>query len=132
MRPGNPSPFNVRDHVEAVDLALAQLSDAERGQVLIRTGSGGCSKALPACLTGLGLEFSVEFSAHGMVETAIDTIPAQAWRAAIDGDGNPREGAQVAELTAWMSAPMRASRPGPQDRPPGMRVLACRENPHYA
>jgi hypothetical protein len=27
-------------------------------------------------------------------------VPTQAWRAAIDGNGDPREGAQVAELTA--------------------------------
>lgn len=130
LRPGNASPWNARDHIEAVDLALAQLPVAERGQVLIRTDSGGCSKALLAHLTELGLEYSVGFSAHETVKTAIEAIPAQAWRTAIDSDGNPREGAQVAELTAWMPTPSRTSRPGPQDWPADMRVIARRERPH--
>ncbi|MFF1615903.1 IS1380 family transposase, partial [Amycolatopsis sp. NPDC058278] len=130
LRPGNASPWNAGDHIDAVDLALAQLPEAERGQVLIRTDSGGCSKALLAHLTDLRLEYSVGFSAHETVKAAIEAIPVQAWRAAIDGDGNPREGAQVAELTAWMPAPSRTSRPGPQHWPAGMRVIARRERPH--
>ena len=54
------------------------------------------------------------------VKAAIEAIPEQAWRAAVDGDGEPRDGAQVAELTAWMPTPItqnRAPRPGPQDWP---------------
>lgn len=44
-----------------------------------------------------------------------------------------RKSAQVAELTVWMPAPImqkRASRPGPINRPEGMRVIARRERPH--
>ena len=47
------------------------------------------------------------------VQTAIEAIPDQAWRAAVDGDGEPRDGAQVAELTAWMPTPSRADHPHP-------------------
>jgi hypothetical protein len=130
LRPGSASPWNKQDHLDAVDLALVQLPAAERGQVLIRTDSGGCSKALLAHLTNLGVEYSIGFPAHETVKTAIETIPAQAWRAAIDGDGHPREGARVAELTAWMPTPTRATRPGPQDWPADMRVIARRERPH--
>jgi hypothetical protein len=130
LRPGSASPWNKYDHIEALDLALAQLPMAERGQVLVRTDSGGCSKAFLAHLTNLGLEYSIGFPAHETVKTALATIPAQAWRAAIDSDGHPRDGAQVAELTAWMPTPVRATRPGPQDWPPGMRVIARRERPH--
>lgn len=61
-------------------------------------------------------------------------IPEQAWRAAVDGDGEPRDGAQVAELTAWMPIPMKPTRPparfGPQEWPAGMRIIARRERPH--
>ena len=53
----------------------------------------------------LGLEYSIGFAAHETVKAAIEAIPEQAWRAAVDGDGDPRDGAQVAELTAWMPAP---------------------------
>jgi hypothetical protein len=130
LRPGNASPWNKTDHIQALDLALAQLPEQERAQVLVRTDSGGCSKAFLTHITDLGLEYSIGFPAHETVKAAIEALPAQAWRAAIDSDGHPRDGAQVAELTAWMPTPVRATRPGPQDWPPGMRVIARRERPH--
>lgn len=130
LRPGNASPWNARDHIEAVDLALAQLPEAERGQVLIRADSGGCSQALLHHVTALGLEYSIGFPAQEGVKAAIEAIPTQAWRAAIDSDGGPREGAQVAELTAWMPTPSRAGHSAARTWPAGMRVIARRERPH--
>jgi hypothetical protein len=50
-------------------------------------------------------------------------LPKQAWRAALDPDGRPRAGAQVAELTRWMPATFTGW-------PPGMRIIARRERPH--
>jgi hypothetical protein len=130
LRPGTASPFNKEDHIEALDLALVQLPEDERGQVLVRADTGGCSKAFSGHITELGLEYSIGFPALETVKTAVEAIPAQAWRAAVDGDGEQRDGAQVAELTAWLPAPTtKASRPGPQDWPPGMRVIARRERP---
>jgi hypothetical protein len=131
LRPGTASPFNKEDHNTALDLALVQLPEHERGQVLVRADTGGCSKAFLHHITELGLEYSIGFPALETVKAAVEKIPAQAWRAAVDGDGEPREGAQVAELTAWLPAPTtKASRPGPQDWPDGMRVIARRERPH--
>jgi hypothetical protein len=130
LRPGKASPWDKADHIAALDAALAQLPADERGQVLVRTDSGGCSKAFLHHVTDAGLEYSIGFPAHETVKTAIEAIPAQAWRAALDGDGLPREGAQVAELTAWLPDPVRATRPGPQDWPAGMRVIVRRERPH--
>jgi hypothetical protein len=130
LRPGKASPFNKHDHIEALDLALVQLPPAERAQVLVRTDTGGCSKAFLHHITDLGLEYSIGFPALETVKAAVEAIPAQAWRPAVDGDGNPRDGAQVAELTAWMPDPVKATRPGPQDWPEGMRVIARRERPH--
>ena len=130
LRPGKASPWDKDDHIAALDLALAQLPANERAQVLVRADSGACSKAFLSRVAELGLEYSVGFPAHETVKAAIAAIPAQAWRAALDGDGQPREGAQVAELTAWMPAPTRATRPGPQDWPERMRVIARRERPH--
>jgi hypothetical protein len=130
LRPGKASPWNSADHIAVLHEALDQLPEAERAQVLVRTDTGGCSKALLHQITDLGLEYSIGFAAHETVRAAIEAIPEQAWRAAIDGDGQPRAGAQVAELTAWMPTPTRASRPGPQDWPAGMRVIARRERPH--
>ncbi|WP_460525541.1 transposase, partial [Flindersiella endophytica] len=101
-----------------------------RGQVLVRTDSGGCSKLFLHHITDQGLEYSIGFPAYETVKTAIETMPAQAWRAALDSDGEVREGAQVADLTAWLPDPTPATRPGPQDWPKGMRVIARRERPH--
>jgi hypothetical protein len=130
LRAGSASPWNRQDHIKALDLALAQLPEQERAQVLVRTDSGGCSKEFLTHVTELGLEYSIGFPAHETVKTALATIPAQAWRAAIDSDGHPRDGAQIAELTTWMPTPVRAHRADWQDWPPGMRVIARRERPH--
>ena len=134
LRPGRASPWNSRDHLAVLDAALAQLPETERGQVLVRADTGGCSKAFLHQITDLGLEYSVGFAAHETVWTAVQAIPEQAWRAAVDGDGEPRDGAQVAELTAWMPAPTKPTRSparfGPQHWPAGMRVIARRERPH--
>jgi hypothetical protein len=130
LRPGKASPWNSADHLATLEAALSQLPDAERGQVLVRADTGACSKVFLHHITDAGLEYSIGFQAQDTVKAAIETMPRQAWRAAVDGDGEPREGAQVAELTAWMPAPVRSSRPGPKDWPPGMRVIARRERPH--
>ena len=130
LRPGKASPWNSADHLATLEAALSQLPEGERGQVLVRADTGACSKAFLHHITDAGLEYSIGFQAQDTVKAAIETIPRQAWRAAVDGDGGPRDGAQVAELTAWMPAPVRSSRPGPKDWPTGMRVIARRERPH--
>jgi hypothetical protein len=61
--------------------------------------------------------------AHQPVLDALAALPRQAWKAALDPDGQPRTGAQVAELT-------RHLRPARDPWPPGMRVIARRERPH--
>jgi Transposase DDE domain group 1 len=130
LRPGKASPHDSADHIETLDLALAQLPEGERAQVLVRADTGACSKAFLGHITDLGLEYSIGFPALETVKSAVEAIPAQAWRAAIDSDGQPREGAQVAELTAWMPDPVQATRPGPQTWPDRMRIIARRERPH--
>ena len=133
LRPGKASPWSSADHLTTLDHALAQLPEHERAQVLVRADTGACSKVFLHKITDAGLEYSIGFQAQDTVKAAIEAIPEQAWRAALDGDGEPREGAQVAELTAWMPTPVtqaRASRPGPSHWPAGMRVIARRERPH--
>jgi hypothetical protein len=134
LRPGNAAPSNRADHIAAFDAALAQLPQIERGQVLVRADAGGASKAFLHHLADAGLEYSIGFAAQETVRAAIQAIPEQAWRAALNGDGEPRDGAQVAELTAWMPDPVKPTRSpvkhGPQHWPAGMRVIARRERPH--
>ena len=130
LRPGKASPWNSADHLTTLDAALAQLPEHERTQVLVRADTGACSKVFLHRITDARLEYSIGFQAQDTVKAAIEAIPEQAWRAAVDGDGEAREGAQVAELTAWMPVPARSSRPGPKDWPTAMRVIARRERPH--
>jgi len=134
LRPGKASPWNSADHIATLDAALAQLPEHERGQVLVRADTGACSKAFLHHITNLDLEYSIGFSAREGVQAAIEAIPEQAWRAAVDSDGDHRDGAQVAELTGWMPVPTKPTRSparfGPQHWPDGMRVIARRERPH--
>lgn len=134
LRPGRASAWNSTDHITALENALAQLPNHERGQVLVRADTGAASKAFLHHITNLGLEYSIGFAAHGPTRAAIEAIPEQAWRTAVDSDGEPRDGAQVAELTAWMPMPTKPTRSparfGPQQWPQAMRVIARRERPH--
>lgn len=128
LRPGRASAWASSDHIAILDDTLAQLPEAERGQVLVRADAGGCSKAFLRHITDAGLEYSIGFGAHETIKAAVEIIPEQAWRSAVDGDGEPRDGAQVAELTAWMPPTSRTG--SADDWPPGMRVIARRERPH--
>jgi hypothetical protein len=134
LRAGTASPFNSADHITCLAAAMAQLPEHERGQVLVRTDAGGCSKALLHHITDAGLEYTVGFPGREGVQTALATIPEDAWVDALDADGLPRDGAQVAELTAWIPTPTRPTRSparfGPQHWPEGLRVIARRERPH--
>ena len=71
----------------------------------------------------LGLQYSVGIYARQPIQDALAALPAQIWRAALDTDGRPRQGAQVAELTRWLPATFSGW-------PPGMRIIARRERPH--
>ncbi len=58
------------------------------------------------------------------VQAAILALPAEAWTPAIEADGEPRDGADIAELTGWLGDPSAAG------WPEGTRVLVRRERPH--
>jgi hypothetical protein len=124
LRRGSANANTAADHITVLDLALAQLPAAERGSVLVRGDSGAGTKAFLAHITALGLAFSVGFPATDPVAAAIELVPPAAWTPAYDGDGQPREGAEVAELTGLLP---RLTDVG---WPPAMRVVARRERPH--
>jgi hypothetical protein len=123
LRTGSAGANTAADHIAVLDAALAQLPEAERSHVLVRTDTGGGVKAFLHHLTDLGLEYSVGFYGVPPIVEALDKVPRQAWRAAVDGDGNPRQGAQVAELTRYLPDTLTGW-------PAGMRVIARRERPH--
>lgn len=122
LRPGNAGSNTATDHVTVLDLALAQLDPGQRSRVLVRTDSGGGTKAFLHHLTERDLTYSVGFAGFlPYLKTAIDTVEASAWVPAVNGDGDHRDGAWVAEITHLLDL---------TDYPNGMRVIARKERPH--
>jgi Transposase DDE domain group 1 len=122
LRAGNAAANSAQDHFEVLQLALEQLPEADlEREVLVRADAGGASHAFTADCRGANIRFSVGYQIDQRLREALEALPDSAWREAIDGEGRPREGAQVAELTevldlcAW---------------PPGTRLICRRERPH--
>lgn len=123
LRTGSAGANTAADHIAVLDAALAQLPERERSNVLVRTDTGGGVKQFLHHITDLGLEYSVGFYGMPPIVEALSKVPRQAWRAAVDGDGQPREGAQIAELTRYLTDTLTGW-------PKGMRIIARRERPH--
>ncbi len=123
LRPGKANANDAADQIAVLDAALAQLPEGVRSRVLVRGDAGSGVKAFLAHIQGLGLEYSVGMNGRQPIIDALTVLPKQAWKKALDADGRPREGAQVAELTRWLPDTFTGW-------PPGIRVIARRERPH--
>jgi hypothetical protein len=122
LRPGNAPAGGTDDLIELVDLALAQLpSSASDQPVLVRSDSAGASTRLAWHLRGRGVGFSVGMQIDAHIREAILAQPEPAWTPAIDADGQPREGAEVCELTSWIDL---------HTWPEGTRAICRREDAH--
>jgi hypothetical protein len=123
LRPGKANANDAADQIAVLDAALAQLPEHLRARVLVRGDTGSGVQTFVWHVHDLGLQYSVGVYGRQPVLDALEALPKQAWRRALDADGRPREGAQVAELTGWLPATFKGW-------PPGMRVIARRERPH--
>jgi hypothetical protein len=123
LRPGNANANNAADQIAVLEAALGQLPEDVRPRVVVRGDAGSGVKAFLAHVHDLGLGFSVGMNIRGPIRDALDAVPKQAWRSALDADGQPRAGAQVAEVTRWLPATFTGW-------PPGTRVIIRRELPH--
>lgn len=123
LRPGRATANDAADHIAVLAMALEQLPAEARRRVLVRGDSGAGVHHFVEHLHALGLQYSVGLYAHQPIIDALEVLPRQAWRPALDSDGRPRDGAQVAELTRHLRAPKNRW-------PAGMRVIARRERPH--
>jgi hypothetical protein len=129
LRPGNAGSNTTADHVEILGMALAALpeyarprpGDPDSPQVLIRTDSAGATYGFAAACREAGCQYSLGFAVDADVQAAILTLPADAWSPAYDIDGEPREGAWVAELTDLLDL---------SKWPDRSRVIVRRERPH--
>ena len=123
LRPGRANANDAADQIAVLDAALAQLPERFRSRVLVRGDTGSGVQGLLWHVHGLGLQYSVGVYGRQPVLDALAVLPEQAWRRARDADGQPRDGAHVAELTRWMPDTFTGW-------PPGMRIIARRERPH--
>jgi hypothetical protein len=125
LRPGSANANTAADHIAVLNLALAQLPEQVRPRVLVRTDSGGGTNAFLQHVTALGLQYSTGIGVSiGIDRDLLARLPRRQWTAALDSNGKPREGAQVAELTHLL--PELTERGWPA----GMRIIARRERPH--
>jgi hypothetical protein len=128
LRPGNAGSNTAADHIVVLDAALAQLPaefrDRECAQplaILARSDSAGATHAFAAALRTQKIRFSLGYPVDERVGQAAVALPRRAWKRAVDGEGDPRRGAWVAELTgrvelsAW---------------PEGTRLIVRKERPH--
>jgi hypothetical protein len=129
LRPGNAGSNTAADHRTVLEMALAALpeharprpGDPDSPQVLVRTDSAGATRAFARTLREAGCGFSMGFSLDARVQDAVLTLTEQDWTAAHNVEGEPRDGAWLAEITdrldlsAW---------------PVGARVIVRRERPH--
>ncbi len=121
LRPGNAGSNTACDHVEVVDLALGQLSTTARDQpIVVRADTGDATHGLVDHLRARGVRFSISLPADERVRAAVLAVPAGAWQPAVDANGQPREDAEVAELSSLDLAGW----------PQGTRAICRREDPH--
>src|SRR5207302_6171428 len=97
LRPGNAGANNAEDHLELLDLALEQLpQSALDGEILARSDSAGASHDLADACRETSIRFSFGYPLTEPVRQALLALPESAWQAAVDQDGEPREGACAA------------------------------------
>jgi hypothetical protein len=124
LRPGNAGSNTATDHITATQLALAQLPKKYRRgrQTLIRTDSAGGTHDFVSWLAKRGrwLSYSVGMTVTEAIHEHVLKVPAPAWTAAIETNGEVRDGAWVAELTGKLL----------DGWPTGIRLIVRKERPH--
>ncbi len=123
LRTGTANANDAGDQITVLDAALAQLPPDVRCRVLVRGDAGSGVKAFVHHITKLGLQYSVGMNARQPALDALAALPSQAWKKALDTNGERREGALVAELTRWLPDTFTGW-------PEGMRLIARKERPH--
>jgi hypothetical protein len=122
LRPGNAGSNTADDHFDVLGLALDQIPEADLDrEILVRADVGGATHAFTRDCRDADIRFTVGCALDETVRSAILELPQSAWQAAIDAEGEVREGAWVAELTEHVSL---------SGWPEGTRLIARRERPH--
>ncbi len=120
-----------------LDAAIAQIQEPYRKKLLVTVDGAGSTHALVDHITALNNDpahpdrevyYAVGFDLDERGHRAIGRVPEQVWEPALDAEGEPRDGAGVAELTGlYRTGPAGDHLAG---WPTDMRVIARREKPH--
>ena len=123
LRPGNAGANTAADHIEVISRALDQAGLGSRPgrKVLVRIDGAGGTKETVGFLARRRVSYSVGFKLPDRTPDIYAKIPKTAWAPAYNADGDPREGADVAEITGMLDL---------TGWPEGMRVIMRRERPH--
>jgi hypothetical protein len=122
LRPGNAGANTAADHLRVLDLALEQLGQVDAtGPIVVRTDSAGATHEFTAALREAHINFLMGYDLTEAVRRAILELPEAAWTPALSQDGEPREGAWVAEITDRLDL---------GGWPEGSRLIVRRERPH--
>jgi hypothetical protein len=122
LRSGNAGANNADDHVHCLELALEQLPQrALDDEILARSDSAGASHDFAFACRETDIRFSLGYAIDARVREAILTLKERDFSSAIEGDGQLREGAWVAELTGRVNL---------EHWPVGTRLICRRERPH--
>jgi hypothetical protein len=123
LRPGNAASNATADHVELLDLALAQLPvDPAEVEVIARADSAGLTHGFVDACRAANVRFAIGHDLTEPIRNACLAVPTRRWRPAITADGSDeRDGAEVAEITDLVDL---------HRWPAGTRAIARREEPH--
>ena len=122
LRPGNAGSNTADDHSDVFEVALDQLGELpDAVRLVVRADTAGCTHGFLAYLREAKVGFSVGYAVTAPVRDAIRALDEAAWRPALTQDGEPRDGAGVAELTGQLDL---------DGWPSGARVLVRREPLH--
>ena len=144
VRPGNAGSNTAADHVLVLADAIAALPETEqRGhglddngedvvcELVIRADTSGATHWLAEECVDRNCRFSLGYAIDDRVRLAVQASMAldettrrrrkRLWRPAIEADGKPRDGAEVADLTDFVDL---------DTWPEGTRLIVRRERPH--
>ncbi len=144
VRPGNAGSNTAADHVQVVAAAIDALPEAERAghgwdddpetvacEIVIRADSGGATHWLAEEAADRNCRFSLGYAIDDRVRLAVEASMAlddatarrakRRWVPAVEADGEPRDGAEVADLTGFVDL---------GSWPEGTRLIVRRERAH--
>ena len=129
LRRGNAGSNTAADHITVARAALKALPGIDPSRpgrkVLVRTDGAGHSHEFLDWLHARGVQYSVGFTLPDVMPDLYALVPEACWQAALDADGDTRDGAGLVEVTDLL-----VDKGLLKGYPPSMRVIVRRERPH--